>query len=1360
LKFPSWSEFKEGLNIFENDVLQKISDVERELYAEKDKLADKIQKLKDDHPVFDLFVKKSIPFLPYPFNGIAQAIYDNLEGPKKDKFEEVLKFLYEIRGQSVEHYEKITSQLGSVLAEISSIKSIVAKESTLQDIKDILTGNDTQIDQNLNSIRNDVTEIKKIYQDLENDLLQRYGLSWLQPDYFQLYKSTEKDLEQWEKGFPFNLAAIKDEKEFRRTKLLDNIKSRLEVQRSLSLVGGSGTSKSTILMEFMCDYFDAGYEILYNNGPSDIEGGDQLVNFIENMLKNDQKVFVAVDDAHDESKSLIYYVMDKILSISDLKLVQNIRFLITAQIPEYDLFVKERMFSGKLQQDVIRAITKIASDKGFRYDIPYFSEDDIRQFVKLYDRTIDTQSKEIDERSKVIFQKTKGHPIMVKFAVVQQGLDKDVEDKYPRYLRNPENIHAMLVCSLLDISNLPISDDLLDKMGLLEYVEDLDQATVFQDPNGLWKTIHARWSIELLLFLYHEADLQRISVERKRYLKKIFRERINYLKKAIQSIFDIKDKKITLYVVRTMYFLASLNPEDIAGKRLPMGIIEEVMSDQMADHESSEIQAKINSYRADAFAKLRKFEEAYAIFKKTREIDSNALDESYIWYNIGIVCSELSKYQEAIDCYDKAIEIQPNFSYAWDNKGDVLSILEKYAESNECHDKAIEIDPKNSRTWTNKGLALYGLRKYQDAIECFDKAIEIDPNNSKAWHNKGLAIEYLNRDYQQAIIYYDKSLSIEPKNSGTWNSKGCALQRLQKHKDALDCFDKAIEIDPNNSKAWHNKGVSLSALGKYQDAIEAFDKAIEIDSKTDYLFYSLMWKNKGLALSALGRYQDAIEAFDKAIEIDPRYGTPWHNKGLALSDLGRYEEAVVCYDKAIEIDPNNIVAALDKKMVLEQQEDKKFKEEIDASINASECYNKGLALYELGMHQKALVAFNKALEINPNDAAAWYDKGLALHELGKYKEAIASFDKAIEFNPNNDPDIWIIKGNILDNMGKYHEAAHCYDKAIEIDPNNIDAWYNKGVCLDNLKEYDEAIKCLDRVLTSNSNHYYAWNVKGWISYELGEYEEAMKSFEKVLEINPKYVPAWYNKGLSLSNLGRFEEAIVYYDEVIKANPNHVPALNNKGMALSNLGRFEEAISCHDKVLGIDPSDAAVWYNKGMALRILERYEDAIESFDRAVEIDPEYLDAWQYKGLSLGYIGRHEEANEAFEKILEAHPDNGDALYGKGMELSDLGRDEEALECLDKAIEIVPNNVDALNVKAWILANMDKHNEALLIIEKALTIDPNYAAALDTKGFILYEFRMYREAISFFEKALAIEPEYLDARKHRDLAIEKLQEER
>ena len=31
----------------------------------------------------------------------------------------------------------------------------------------------------------------------------------------------------------------------------------------------------------------------------------------------------------------------------------------------------------------------------------------------------------------------------------------------------------------------------------------------------------------------------------------------------------------------------------------------------------------------------------------------------------------------------------------------------------------------------------------------------------------------------------------------------------------------------------------------------------------------------------------------------------WNNKGLALADLGRYEEAIICYDKALEIDPED-----------------------------------------------------------------------------------------------------------------------------------------------------------------------------------------------------------------------------------------------------------------------------------------------------------------------------------------------------------------------------------------------------------------------------------------------------------------------
>ena len=88
-------------------------------------------------------------------------------------------------------------------------------------------------------------------------------------------------------------------------------------------------------MEIICDYFEQGYEILYNYGNVDITNVEQLANQIEDLVKKGNKVLIAVDDVQSERTAPIFYVMDK---LSDYKLKKNVLFLLTGRLPESTAF--------------------------------------------------------------------------------------------------------------------------------------------------------------------------------------------------------------------------------------------------------------------------------------------------------------------------------------------------------------------------------------------------------------------------------------------------------------------------------------------------------------------------------------------------------------------------------------------------------------------------------------------------------------------------------------------------------------------------------------------------------------------------------------------------------------------------------------------------------------------------------------------------------------------------------------------------------------------------------------------------------------------------------------------------------------
>ena len=181
-------------------------------------------------------------------------------------------------------------------------------------------------------------------------------------------------------------------------------------------------------------------------------------------------------------------------------------------------------------------------------------------------------------------------------------------------------------------------------------------------------------------------------------------------------------------------------------------------------------------------------------------------------------------YSMALDYYDQAVKIDPNYADAWNNKGIALHNLRRYKEDIECYDMAIKINPNYADAWNNKGVSLGKLGKYKEAIECNDRTVKIDPNYAKAWNNKGIALHNMRR-YKEAIECNDRAVKIDPNYADAWNNKGVSLGKLGKYKEAIECYDMAIKIDPNYAHAWNNKGIALRILGKQKDANRCFTNA-------------------------------------------------------------------------------------------------------------------------------------------------------------------------------------------------------------------------------------------------------------------------------------------------------------------------------------------------------------------------------------------------------------------------------------------------------------------------------------------------------------------------------------------------------
>ncbi|BAZ15572.1 TPR repeat-containing serine/threonine protein kinase [Calothrix sp. NIES-4071] len=333
-------------------------------------------------------------------------------------------------------------------------------------------------------------------------------------------------------------------------------------------------------------------------------------------------------------------------------------------------------------------------------------------------------------------------------------------------------------------------------------------------------------------------------------------------------------------------------------------------------------------------------------------------------------------------------------------QANTLYDLQRYNDALNTYQKAVEIRADYSDAWYGKGKALYELKRYKDALSAYDKSIQISPNNKDAWKGRGFTLDKLNRE-SEAIASYNKALTIQPNDFEVWNALGESNSDLKRYDDAIKAFDKAVEIKPDYYQSWFNKGKILHTLKRYDDAIGAYDKTIELKPS-----YEAAWYNKGNALINLQRYQDAFNAYDKAVQLKPDYVTAWISRSNTLLNLRRYPEALDSFNQVVKYDPDNISAFLNRGWLLHQQQQyeqavQSYDKAIVVKRNDYQAwYNRGNSLFSLKRYSEAVASYNRAIRYEPSHYESWYSRGNSFFNMQRFQDAIASYEHAVKLKPD------------------------------------------------------------------------------------------------------------------------------------------------------------------------------------------------------------------------------------------------------------------------------------------------------------------------------------------------------------------------
>jgi tetratricopeptide (TPR) repeat protein len=183
-----------------------------------------------------------------------------------------------------------------------------------------------------------------------------------------------------------------------------------------------------------------------------------------------------------------------------------------------------------------------------------------------------------------------------------------------------------------------------------------------------------------------------------------------------------------------------------------------------------------------------------------------------IYYNRGATLYDMGQYDRAIQDYDAAIKLNPNFGQAVFNRGNAYDEKGQYDRAIQDYNLAIELSPDYAKVFNNRGYVYDEKREYDRAIRDYDRALELNPSYAEALNNRGIAYGKMG-EYIHAIRDYDRAIELEPKYAEAFNNRGGVYYQIRDYDRAIQDYDEAIKLKRNFAMAFYNRGMAKLKRG-------------------------------------------------------------------------------------------------------------------------------------------------------------------------------------------------------------------------------------------------------------------------------------------------------------------------------------------------------------------------------------------------------------------------------------------------------------------------------------------------------------------------------------------------------------------